>query len=204
VRPRIPWPRILAEGGAIVLVVGCGGKPAIPAPLGPPRVDVPDARPAVGAAPVTVVVPVQVLEPIEPCDDYSDDAIATFEDADLEIAIRSELSVDALEPLTCGLVAGVTYLNPRSTDVESLLGIQNLRSLTQLGLSNNSITDLSPLGGLASLTSLRLSRNPDLSNIQALLDNASLGEVSLLGTKVSCSDVVLLERNGVFVFSACH
>ena len=82
--------------------------------------------------------------------------------------------------------------------------LSGLTSLRELGLTNNSITDISSLGGLTSLTSLRLSGNPGLSDIQPLLDNASLEEVSLLGTKVSCADVALLKRNGVFVFSACH
>ena len=52
----------------------------------------------------------QVLQPSELCSDYYDAAIATFEDANLESAIRSALGVGAEVDLTCGLISGVTDL----------------------------------------------------------------------------------------------
>ena len=167
-----------------------------------------------------------VLEPNQLCRDHSDAAIATFEDANLESQVRAALWVDAKEPITCGLVSGLTDLNARARSIESLVGIQNLRSLRYVDLNGNSLTDIGALGGLASLralglstnaitdisvlreltslTSLRLSGNPGVSNIQPLLDNPGIHEVSLLGTNVSCADVALLKGNGVLVFSACR
>ncbi len=53
----------------------------------------------------------QVLRPSELCSDSHDAAIATFEDADLEAAVRSALSVSARDDLTCGLVSGLTELD---------------------------------------------------------------------------------------------
>ncbi|NIM52728.1 MAG: hypothetical protein GTO22_26365, partial [Gemmatimonadales bacterium] len=54
---------------------------------------------------LTITVEPPVLQPSELCSDYPDYAIATFEDANLEAAIRTALSVGGQEPLTCGLIS---------------------------------------------------------------------------------------------------
>jgi len=231
--------------GSLLLPLGCGG------PTGPP------VR----------------LEPSEFCGEHPDAAIATFEDANLEAAIRVALLVGPQEQLTCGLVSGLTRLDARWAEITSLVGIQNLKSLTLLGLgsnflitdigalsgltslteldltsnsitdigalsgltslttlgldgnsitdigvlsgltslrflllASNSITDIGALSGLTSLTILDLANNPNLTNIQPLLDNTGLGTddlVSLLSTSVSCTDVAALRANGVSVLSDC-
>ena len=53
----------------------------------------------------------QVLRPNQLCTDHPDAAITTFEDVNLEAAIRAALSVGAQEDLTCGLVSGLTDLD---------------------------------------------------------------------------------------------
>jgi len=56
------------------------------------------------------------------------------------------------------------------------------------------------------LTDLWLHMNPDLTDIQTLLDNTGLGtgdSVLLMNTNVSCTDVVALEARGVTVISDC-
>ena len=66
------------------------------------------------------------------------------------------------------------------------------------GSTSNSITDISALSGLTHLNSLLLSNNPDLSNIQPLLDNTGLGTPTSFGgrfvdlrfTSVSCTPIV--------------
>jgi hypothetical protein len=129
----------------------------------------------------------KVLQPSELCSDHSDAAIATFEDADLEEAVRAALSLSAREDLTCGLVSGLTRFSasgstpvqvvsgtprrPAPVDVfESLVGIQNLTSLTRLSLTDKWITDISRLSGLTSLTFLSLHTNwvSDLSPLSGL------------------------------------
>ncbi len=48
--------------------------------------------------------------------------------------------------------------------------------------------------------------NPDLTDIQPLLDNTGLGtgdSVLLMNTNVSCTDVATLEAKGVRVTSDC-
>jgi hypothetical protein len=75
-----------------------------------------------------------------------------------------------------------------------------------LWLNNTGITDISALGGLTRLTFLQLDTNPDLSNIQPLLDNAELGrghQVFLGNTSVSCTDVAALRAKGVTVDAEC-
>ena len=82
-----------------------------------------------------------------------------------------------------------------------------------LFLDNNSITDISALRGLTELGSLRLSNNPDLEDIQPLLDNPGLGPippwafgpdlVTLRSTSVSCTDVAALKAKRVSVGSDC-
>jgi len=213
------------------------------------------------------------LQPSDFCGDHSDAAIATFEDSNLEAAVRVALSVGPGEQLTCGLVSGLTRLDGGWAEITSLTGIQNLTSLTLLGLGSNfsitdigalsgltslieleltsnsisdigalsgltsltllgldgnsisdigalsgltsltilllagnSISDIGALSGLTGLTILDLTSNPNLTNIQPLLDNTGLGAgdlVFLLSTSVSCTDVAALQTNGVSVRSDC-
>ena len=73
-------------------------------------------------------------------------------------------------------------------------------------LDHNTITDISVLSGLTNLETLDLQSNPNLSNIQPLLDNTGLGagdQVFLANTSVSCTDVAALEAKGVGVTSDC-
>ena len=116
--------------GSLLLTLGCGDND-----------DRTDPNPAL------------VLQPSELCSDRPDEAIATFEDANLAAAVGDALSVGVLDDVTCGLVAGLTDLEARDAGIESLVGIQNL---TSLDLWPNSITDISSLSGLTSLTTLDL------------------------------------------------
>ncbi|MDA1372013.1 MAG: leucine-rich repeat domain-containing protein [Proteobacteria bacterium] len=93
------------------------------------------------------------------------------------------------------------------TDLSPLAGLTTLENLE---LTGNSITDLSALRGLGNLTRLDLRYNPDLGDIQPLLDNNGIGAgdiVELRFTRVSCTDQALLVARGVEVrtelFSSC-
>ncbi len=68
----------------------------------------------------------QVPQPIVLCRDQPDDAIAEFEDANLEAAIRAALSVGEQDDLTCLLISELTRLDAEQTGIESLVGMQNL------------------------------------------------------------------------------
>ena len=89
------------------------------------------------------------------------------------------------------------------THVGALSGLPGLRNLLLYG---NSTTDIAALSGLTSLMRLDLRSNPDLSDIQPLLDNTGLGAgdtVDLTSTSVSCVDVAALQAKGVTVISDC-
>ncbi len=114
-----------------------------------------------------------VLQPGELCLDQSDAAIPTFEDENLQSAVRAAVSVGAQNHLTCGIVSGLTDLAAVEAQIESLVGIQNLTSLTTLDLWKNSITDIRALSGLTSLTFLSVGGN-SVSDINALNGLTSL------------------------------
>ena len=198
--------------GSLLLLLGCGGPSSPPSPPGPSGND--DA--------------LLVLQPSQLCSEQPEAAIATFEDASLEARVRAALYLGEHDDLTCRWVSVLTGLGARSLGSTSLVGLQNLTSLTFLdvyrnsisdigalsGLTSlrllhfgyNSITDISPLSGLTSLRFLHLDNNPDLTDIQPLLDNTGLGEgdtVDLTGTSVSCTDVTALRARGVTVVSPC-
>ncbi|MCG8416114.1 MAG: hypothetical protein MI746_18000 [Pseudomonadales bacterium] len=93
------------------------------------------------------------------------------------------------------------------TDLSPLRGLNNL---IYLELTGNDITDITPLSGLTNLMQLDLRFNPELRNIEALLENPGLGAgdiVELRHTDVSCTDQARLAEKGVEVrtelFSSC-
>ncbi len=115
---------------------------------------------------------------------------------------NSIADLSALSELT-----NLTALNAWYNSITDLSALSGLTSLTgTLWMNGNSITDLSVLRGLRNLAVLTLHTNPDLSNIQPLLDNPGLGagdDVLLQSTKVSCTDVHALRAKGVGVVSDC-
>ena len=147
-----------------------------------------------------------VLQPPELCSENPSTAIATFEDANLEARVRSALSVSPQQDLTCGLVSGLTELHATSTgpNVISLVGLQNLTSLTTLDLEGSftgaGIIDISALSALTSLADLRLDGNSitDISALSALtslatlhLDNNSITDISALSGLTSLATLIL-------------
>ena len=120
----------------------------------------------------------RVLQPSALCSDQSDAAIATFEDANLRVRVRSALLIGPREDLTCSLVSGLTVLDASGTGIESLVGIQNLTGLTRLDLRSNSITDISQLSGLTGLLNLDVGTN-SITNISALSGLTNLTRLTI-------------------------
>jgi len=110
-------------------------------------------------------------------------------------------------------LSGLTSLEELRLAANSFTDLSPLRGLTSLQyleLTGNDITDITPLSGLINLMQLDLRFNPDLSNIQALLENPGIGTgdiVELRHTNVSCADQARLAEKGVEVrtelFSSC-
>jgi hypothetical protein len=125
-----------------------------------------------------------VLQPTDLCSDYPASAIATFEDAKLELAVRAALSVGAQDDLTCGLVGTVTQLAGDNAGIVSLVGIQNLTNLVWLWLPNNSITDVTALSGLTTLATLNVDGS-SIADIGALSGLTSLTFLRLEGNSIT-------------------
>jgi internalin A len=105
-----------------------------------------------------------------------------------------------------GKLTNLTALNVWDNSITDLRALEGLPGLTAVRLHINSITDLDGLGGLTNLEVVSLHTNPDLSDIQPLLDNPGLGDgddVLLQATNVSCADVDALRAKGVAVISDC-
>ena len=96
-----------------------------------------------------------VLQDVDHCA-AQPDAVATFVDPNLEAAVRTALSIDADEDLTCRRLSSLTELTAEGAAIEDLRGIETLTGLAQLHLSDNPISDLSPLSSLSNLQTLYL------------------------------------------------
>jgi Leucine-rich repeat (LRR) protein len=142
-----------------------------------------------------------VLQPSELCSDQPDAAIATFEDANLEVMIRAAISVGAQDDLTCALISELTELKARNAEVESLVGIQNFTGLTHLRLPRNLITDISALSGLTSLTHVYLNGNL-ITDISALSGLASLRYLYLNDNTIT--DISALRELTSLTYVALH
>ena len=152
-----------------------------------------------------------VLLPSELCADNPGGAIATFEDANLEAAVRAAVGVGAADDLTCDLLSGLTSLTASDAGITSLVGIQNLSSLTSLYLSRNTVTDISALSGLTSLKTLALDGGNSISDISALsgltsltslfLNHNSITDISAVNGLTSLT-LLALGNNPISDFSA--
>jgi len=109
--------------------------------------------------------------------------IVTFQDPNLEAVIRESISKPEGDILLSD-VSELKVLTASSKDIVSLSGIENLTSLTNLGLDINHITDISPLSTLTSLTELRLNVN-QISDISPLSNLKFLTRLSLITNQIS-------------------
>ncbi len=118
----------------------------------------------------------------------------------LWIAGNSITELDALSELTA-----LSNINAWDNQITDLSGLEGLTGLQAVRLHFNAITDLAPLADLPALQLVWLHNNPDLRDIQPLIDNPGLpgGSVNLADTGVSCTDVNALEARQVSVTSDC-
>lgn len=166
------------------------------------------------------------LSPTDHCRDFSADAIVTFADPDLAEVVNAALGLDAQTPLTCRQAAGLERLNVGSTiervvyggtlrpspekPFESLDGIQNLTGLTQLGLMNRLITDISPIRYLTNLTNLNLHTNwfsdlgplRELTNLEELI--VSENPISDLRPLAGLTKLRRLQVHGLYPYQLQH
>ena len=103
-------------------------------------------------------------------------------------------------------VAGTLWLmQNRITDLSALRGMTGVTTLIALG---NEITNIGGLESLGNLRSVGLRDNPNLADIEPLLDNPRVvrGDtihIDLTNTSVSCEDIARLQARGVGVAHTC-
>ena len=81
-------------------------------------------------------------------------------DPNLRDYIERVLGKAAGDPITVTEMATLTFLDPWGEDISDLTGLDHAINLTDLNLNRNSISDISPVAGLTSLTSLHLGEAP--------------------------------------------
>ena len=146
------------------------------------------------------------------CNSQPISAIAAFEDANLEAAIRDALGLGSQGDLTCGLLDNLTTLTAASAGIVSLAGIENLTRLTALQIRGDSITDVSALRGLVGLTSLNLAANSitDISALSglrsltflAINENGNITDISALSGLTSLRGTLWMHSNSIADISA--
>ncbi|MFC6602956.1 leucine-rich repeat domain-containing protein [Ectobacillus funiculus] len=100
-----------------------------------------------------------------------------FSDKNLEDIVRKAIdkpSGDLFEKD----VEGLTSLTAQSENIETLGGIEHLKSLTELNLAGNKINDLAPLKSLSGLKVLNLSEN-QIEDIKPLKELTNLERLYL-------------------------
>ncbi|GAK02581.1 Rab family protein [Geomicrobium sp. JCM 19037] len=100
----------------------------------------------------------------------------TFDDPNLEHAVREELQLPDGEPITHDHVQATTTLDLSNQQISNVTGLGVFNRLTALDLSENNIENLSPLGDLERLDTLTLTGNriTDLEPIAGLSTLTSL------------------------------
>jgi len=116
---------------------------------------------------------------VEQCPDLSGAGNVEIVFADLDAAVRNELSIGESEPITVNMAAGITSLPQpftRNAGITDLSGAEYLTGLRSVDLSGNPLADISPLADLP-LVSLDLSRSAVTAG---LTDPTPLGEITTL------------------------
>ena len=130
------------------------------------NVDVEIEAPAVS---IGTDVDVEITEPV-----------VSVPDTALAGAIRSELSLEAEEPITQKAMQTLTHLNASDMEISNLTGIEHATNLQTLELENNQISDITPLIVLVNLQFLLLSGN-QISDVAPLVVLVNLQTLHLEG-----------------------
>jgi Leucine-rich repeat (LRR) protein len=90
---------------------------------------------------------------------FVEDRVITFEDPNLEQAVREAIEKQEGELMTSDVIH-LSFLNAGERGITSLVGIGNLKHLRTLQVWSNQIADILPLVNLEYLFELGLSENP--------------------------------------------
>ncbi|MCC5919232.1 MAG: leucine-rich repeat domain-containing protein [Cyclobacteriaceae bacterium] len=102
----------------------------------------------------------------------------TFDDANLEAAIRTILDIDADEDITNAMLESITEIEARDADIVLLGGIEKCINLEVLDLRDNPVSDISKIAELTKLTFVNF-RETEVADISALQNLNDLEYVNL-------------------------
>ena len=135
--------------------------------------------------PTLVVVPPIVTPP-----EQKPDAVVQIPDPNLRVAIAGALGKSPNASITVEEMKGLERLEARNSGINNLTGLQFATNMRRLVLSENQISDISPIAGLIGLHELFLTI-PLVSDISSLKTLKSLARLGLYNTPVS--DISALE-----------
>ena len=110
--------------------------------------------------------------------------VVQIPDPNLRAAIAEELGKSPNAPITVEEMKGLRRFEANNRDIRNLTALQFATNLSELGLVNNQISDLSPIAGLIGLRNLNLDNNP-VSDLSSLKDLTNLTELKLDSCQVS-------------------
>ena len=158
------WGNSISDLLALVANTGLGSEDAINVKVNPlSSVSVDTHIPALQSRGVTVEF-----------DDIVAGVVVEFPDSNLRAVIEKALGKTSGDIITTSDMAALTSLEPRTSNISDLTGLEHAINLGWLSLGSNSISDISSLVGLTNLTSLFLGDN-NISDISSLVANTGLG-----------------------------
>lgn len=118
-----------------------------------------------------------------------------FPDPNLAAAVRANLRLSPLDPITEKDLKGLDYLRVYDKTISDLTGLETAKNLSTLvckesfiadisPLNENEIQDITPLAELRNLTNLRLINN-QISNIEPLANLTDLHYLMLTNNKIN-------------------
>ncbi|EJO5346818.1 leucine-rich repeat domain-containing protein [Clostridium botulinum] len=114
------------------------------------------------------------------------DGYIEFQDKNLEEEVRKAANPKDRPkgPLTYMDVSGIKELNLHNKNIKSLKGIEYLKNIKKLDISDNGISDISYLKGLDSLESLNLYNN-NIDNISSISNLSKLQYLNISKNKIA-------------------
>ena len=125
-----------------------------------------------------------VVKPVVPRTERIPGATVHIPDPNLRAAIAESLGKNANAPITVEEIEGLGRLDARNRGIRDLTGLQLATNLNRLPLSDNQISDLSPIAGLIGLQALWINNNP-VSDLFPLKGLTNLTELVFDDTHVS-------------------
>jgi Leucine-rich repeat (LRR) protein len=119
-----------------------------------------------------------------------------FPDKNLEAVVRQSVFAkrDNKEPLNEKDVENISIVHGRGKGISNLQGLEKCRSLAELDLSDNAITDVSPIKDLKNIQSLSLGKN-QIADVGPLAELVKLQLLDLSDNQVTAIDALAKLEN---------